>query len=282
MIFIPACVLIINFLFWKIPNNDLFYLRQQIRILYHPGNIKKGYSPLLHCHTAMTACTITKIIERTDDRTGLTAEDFPTSLSTGNVGLVEMILLKPICIETFFDYPSLGRIILRDLKQTIAVGVVVKVTKGNIKDMKNLLKKQSQDNNIDEEVEKNEIDTAEEYDSLKHFPNNRRNEDQIDGNNENENCNKEQTVTKEGIMERVADITEEDLSSDLKKTRDLEKKDSIIEKLTPVDKTENNVVDIENDNCENGEENSERILKLNINLAGSMNENEDLSMEEDV
>lgn len=230
----------------------------------------------------MTACTITKIIERTDDRTGLTAEDFPTSLSTGNVGLVEMILLKPICIETFFDYPSLGRIILRDLKQTIAVGVVVKVTKGNIKDMKSLLKKQSQENNIDEDVEKNEIDIAKEYDSLKHFPNNRRNEGQIDGNNENENCNKEQTATKEGIIETIADITEEEIASDLKRTPDLEKKDSIIEKLTPVNKTENNVVDIENDNCENKKENSEGILKLNINLAGSMNENEDLTMEEDV
>lgn len=230
----------------------------------------------------MTACTITKIIERTDDRTGLTAEDFPTSLSTGNVGLVEMILLKPICIETFFDYPSLGRFILRDLKQTIAVGVVVKVTKGNIKDMKSLLKKQSQENNIDEDVEKNEIDIAEKYDSLKHFPNNRRNEGQIDGNNENENCNKEQTATQEGLIETIADITEEEIASDLKRTSDLEKKDSIIEKLTPVNKTENNVVDIENDNCENEKENSEGILKLNINLAGSMNENEDLTMEEDV
>lgn len=42
------------------------------------------------------------------------------------------------------------------------------------------------------------------------------------------------------------------------------------------------MVDIENDNCENKKENSEGILKLNINLAGSMNENVDLTMEEDV
>lgn len=49
-----------------------------------------------------------------------------------------------------------------------------------------------------------------------------------------------------------------------------------------VNKIENNVVDIENDNCENEKENFEGILKFNINLVGFMNENEDFIMEEDV
>ncbi|XP_061172013.1 elongation factor 1-alpha 1-like [Saccostrea echinata] len=162
------------------PPREAKQITAQIRILHHPGNIKKGYSPLLHCHTAMTACTITNIIERTDDRTGMTAEDFPTSLSTGNVGLVEMILLKPICVETFFDYPSLGRIILRDLKQTIAVGVVVKVTKSNIKDMKSLLKTQAEEKAADE-TEIDELkNKSEGYDSLMSLSNNMKNKDTID------------------------------------------------------------------------------------------------------
>lgn len=49
-----------------------------------------------------------------------------------------------------------------------------------------------------------------------------------------------------------------------------------------VNKIENNVVDIENDNCENKKENFEGILKFNINLVGFMNENEDFIVEEDV
>lgn len=49
-----------------------------------------------------------------------------------------------------------------------------------------------------------------------------------------------------------------------------------------VNKIENNVVDIENDNCENENENFEGILKFNINLVGFLNENEDFIMEEDV
>jgi elongation factor 1-alpha len=31
---------------------------------------------------------------------------------------------KPFCCETFADYPPLGRFAVRDLKQTVAVGVI--------------------------------------------------------------------------------------------------------------------------------------------------------------
>lgn len=34
---------------------------------------------------------------------------------------------KPICVESFFDYPSLGRFVIRDTTQTIGVGVVVNI-----------------------------------------------------------------------------------------------------------------------------------------------------------
>jgi len=36
---------------------------------------------------------------------------------------------KPMCVETFADYPPLGRFAVRDMKQTVAVGVVKEVTK---------------------------------------------------------------------------------------------------------------------------------------------------------
>ena len=35
--------------------------------------------------------------------------------------------VKPLCIESFFDYPTLGRFVIRDAKQTIAIGVCVNI-----------------------------------------------------------------------------------------------------------------------------------------------------------
>jgi len=34
---------------------------------------------------------------------------------------------KPLCIETFFDYPTLGRFVIRDTKHTVGVGVCVNI-----------------------------------------------------------------------------------------------------------------------------------------------------------
>ena len=36
---------------------------------------------------------------------------------------------KPMCVETFSDYAPLGRFAVRDMKQTVAVGVIKQVTK---------------------------------------------------------------------------------------------------------------------------------------------------------
>ncbi|OWF40573.1 Elongation factor 1-alpha 1 [Mizuhopecten yessoensis] len=99
----------------------------QILVLNHPGQIKKGYTPLLNVHTANVACKFVEIKERCDRRTGEMAEQSPSCLRPGEVGVVEMVPMKPLCIESFFDYPSLGRIVIRDLKQTVAVGVVIDV-----------------------------------------------------------------------------------------------------------------------------------------------------------
>lgn len=96
-------------------------------MLNHPGTIKKGYTPILNVHTASVACKFVNIKERCDRRTGQKAEDSPSGLTPGQVGVVELAPLKPISLESFFDYPSLGRFVIRDLKQTVAVGVIISI-----------------------------------------------------------------------------------------------------------------------------------------------------------
>ena len=39
---------------------------------------------------------------------------------------------KPMVVEAFSDYPPLGRFAVRDMRQTVAVGVVKSVTKKDL------------------------------------------------------------------------------------------------------------------------------------------------------
>jgi len=43
--------------------------------------------------------------------------------------MVKMIPSKPMCVEKFSDYPPLGRFAVRDMRQTVAVGVIKEVEK---------------------------------------------------------------------------------------------------------------------------------------------------------
>lgn len=38
--------------------------------------------------------------------------------------MVKMIPSKPMCVEAFNEYPPLGRFAVRDMRQTVAVGVI--------------------------------------------------------------------------------------------------------------------------------------------------------------
>lgn len=96
-------------------------------ILQHPGVIKKGYTPMLHCHTACVPVKFTELREKCDRKTGGRVEYNPTVLKAGDACVVDMTPSKPICVESFFDYPSLGRFVIRDMNQTIGVGVIVNI-----------------------------------------------------------------------------------------------------------------------------------------------------------
>ncbi|KAF8290385.1 elongation factor 1-alpha-like [Trypanosoma cruzi] len=43
--------------------------------------------------------------------------------------MVRMVPQKPMCVEVFNDYAPLGRFAVRDMRQTVAVGIIKAVTK---------------------------------------------------------------------------------------------------------------------------------------------------------
>ncbi|MCI3311063.1 translation elongation factor EF-1 subunit alpha [Escherichia coli] len=104
----------------------------QVIILNHPGEIKNGYAPVLDCHTAHIACKFAEIKEKCDRRTGKKLEDNPKCVKSGDAAMVDLVPSKPMCVESFSDYPPLGRFAVRDMKQTVAVGVIKSVEKTDI------------------------------------------------------------------------------------------------------------------------------------------------------
>jgi len=96
----------------------------QVIILNHPGQIGQGYSPVLDCHTAHIACRFSEIVTKVDRRTGKELEAAPKFIKTGDAAYVIMVPQKAMCVETFNTYPPLGRFAVRDMRQTVAVGVI--------------------------------------------------------------------------------------------------------------------------------------------------------------
>ncbi|KAL3889650.1 hypothetical protein ACJMK2_001984 [Sinanodonta woodiana] len=101
----------------------------QVIVLNHPGEIKNGYSPVLDCHTCHIACKFAEIREKCDRRSGKKLEDNPKFVKSGDAAIVELTPTKPMCVEAFSDYPPLGRFAVRDMRQTVAVGVIKSVEK---------------------------------------------------------------------------------------------------------------------------------------------------------
>jgi len=104
----------------------------QVIIMNHPGQIGNGYSPVLDCHTAHVACKFVKICEKMDRRTGKVIEECPKFVKNGDAAMVDLVPTKPMCVESFAEYPPLGRFAVRDMRQTVAVGVIKSVDKSEV------------------------------------------------------------------------------------------------------------------------------------------------------
>jgi len=110
------------------PRETASFLAQVI-ILNHPGQIRAGYTPVLDCHTCHIACKFAELQKRMDKRSGKVLAENPEFVKKGDACIAKVVPQKPMCVENFKEYSPLGRFAVRDMKQTVAVGVIKAVTK---------------------------------------------------------------------------------------------------------------------------------------------------------
>merc|ERR1712222_220989 len=111
------------------PCTDTEVFVAQVIVFNHPGEIQNGYTPVLDCHTCHIACKFEKIRSKVDKRTGAVTEDEPQCIKSQDAAMVELIPTKPMVVESFSTYAPLGRFAVRDMRQTVAVGVIKEITR---------------------------------------------------------------------------------------------------------------------------------------------------------
>merc|ERR1711915_1104806 len=111
------------------PAKDTEMFLAQVIVLNHPGQIQNGYTPVLDCHTSHIACKFSKIRSKVDKRNGKVTEEEPQSIKSQDAAMVELIPQKAMVVEAFSAYAPLGRFAVRDMRQTVAVGVIKETTK---------------------------------------------------------------------------------------------------------------------------------------------------------
>lgn len=110
------------------PGGEADTFDAQVIVLNHPNQISAGYTPVLDCHTAHIACRFAELKTKMDKRSGKVLEENPKSVKNGEAALIVIKPTKPMCVESYKEFQPLGRFAVRDMKQTVAVGIIKAVT----------------------------------------------------------------------------------------------------------------------------------------------------------
>jgi len=104
----------------------------KVMVMNHK-NIQPGYAPVLDCHTAHVSCKFTAIHDKSDRRGGSLTEANPKTIKTGDAANCTLTPQRPFVVESFKEFPPLGRFAVRDMRMTVAVGVITSVEKTEAK-----------------------------------------------------------------------------------------------------------------------------------------------------
>ncbi|KWU41026.1 hypothetical protein RHOSPDRAFT_23753, partial [Rhodotorula sp. JG-1b] len=111
----------------KRPVKAVTQFEAQLVILDVKNLITAGYQAVLHVHTASEEITLSQLLHYYDKRTGRKSRKPPQFAKKGMKIIALVETAQPVCVETFKNYPQLGRFTLRDEGKTVAIGKIVRL-----------------------------------------------------------------------------------------------------------------------------------------------------------
>lgn len=111
----------------KNPIKNVTRFVAQIAIVELKSIMSAGFSCVMHVHTAIEEVTITRLLHKLEKSTNRKSKKPPAFAKKGMKIIAVVETEEPVCVETYQDYPQLGRFTLRDQGTTIAIGKIVKI-----------------------------------------------------------------------------------------------------------------------------------------------------------
>jgi elongation factor 1-alpha len=99
----------------------------QVAVQEHPGQLKVGFSPLIHVRTGKSACKMAEIKWKMSKKTGNEKLKNPPFLERGDAAELVFEPNQPFYLEAFDKCPGLGRVAVMDANQLVMLGKVTEV-----------------------------------------------------------------------------------------------------------------------------------------------------------
>ncbi|XP_038695829.1 HBS1-like protein isoform X2 [Tripterygium wilfordii] len=103
------------------------HLELKILVLDVVTPILIGTQLEFHIHHAKDAARVTRILSLLDPKTGKARKKGPRCLLAKQNAIIEVILNEPVCVQEFSNCRALGRVSLRALGRTVALGIVTRI-----------------------------------------------------------------------------------------------------------------------------------------------------------
>merc|ERR1712167_415198 len=100
----------------------------QVQVLNHPGQLKKGYSPIAFVRTARSAVKMTEITWKMGKETGGQKAADPSYIKAGELGAVIFEPQQPFVVNAFKVCEGLGRVAIMEGNSVVMLGKCTKTT----------------------------------------------------------------------------------------------------------------------------------------------------------
>jgi elongation factor 1-alpha len=101
--------------------------RAMVFVQEHPGQLKKGYTPIVHIRTGKTACKITDIHWKMSKKTANAKVENPDFLEAYEQAEVTFQPMLPFYCESYENSQGLGRVAIMESNSLVMLGKVMSV-----------------------------------------------------------------------------------------------------------------------------------------------------------